>query len=448
MDPREHYAQHLEEVCRRSQGVLERCAAAGDAYEGIVFHAGKTDYYHADDRDIPFHSVPHFARFAPIAGTDHLLVLPRGGAAKLIEVVPRDYWFEPATAIEHPCMQLLKRTTVDSPEAAAAAAGSCAGYAFVGADAATARALGIAADAIEPVRLMAGLDWERAAKTAYEVECIREAGRIAGLGHAAVRAGVQDGLSERELHAIYLSATGLLEHQTPYTNIIGWDEHAAVLHYQSKDIARPVRGNSFLIDAGATAYGYASDVTRTYVRDGAHPLFVEILDRMEALQRELVDAVAPGVAFAALHEQAQRGVAGILADTGIVKVGAEQCHDRRINCAFLPHGLGHHLGLQVHDVGGRQKSIDGGTVPPPAHYPFLRTTRSLDVGHVVTIEPGLYFIPMLLEPLRTGEDAGSVDWELVDQLIPCGGIRIEDNVVVTDRGQEDLTRPWIPGHRS
>lgn len=448
MDPREHYAEHLQEVRRRYEAVLDRCAAAGENYAGIVFHAGKQDHYHADDREVPFQGLPHFLRFAPIAGKEHLLLLPRGEQPRLVQVVPRDFWYEEAEPLEHPCMKALQTRVVESSEAAAKEAGSCAGYAYVGADAECAARLGIEAAAIEPARLMAGLDWERGVKTAYEVECIREAGRIAGLGHAAVRRGLSDGLSERELHAIYLSATGLMENQTPYTGIVGWDEHAAILHYQSKDIARPVPGKVFLIDAGATCHGYASDVTRSYARDGAHPLFVQALDRMDDLQRELVKAVRPGLDYAELHDQAQRGVAAILCDLGLVDASAEECHAAGINCAFLPHGLGHHLGLQVHDVGGRQISIDGGTLDPPAQYPFLRTTRRLEAGHVVTIEPGLYFIPMLLAPWREGEHASLLNWELIDQLIPCGGIRIEDDVVVTSQGSEDLTRPWIPGHRS
>jgi Xaa-Pro dipeptidase len=113
----------------------------------------------------------------------------------------------------------------------------------------------------------------------------------------------------------------------------------------------------------------------------------------------------------------------------------------------MPHGLGHHLGLQVHDVAGHQVDAAGTVVDPPPEHPFLRTTRPLAEGHLVTIEPGLYFIPMLLEPVREGEHSASVDWALVDDLVLRGGIRIEDDVWVTPDGGEDLTRPQIPGHR-
>ena len=116
---------------------------------------------------------------------------------------------------------------------------------------------------------------------------------------------------------------------------------------------------------------------------------------------------------------------------------------RGLTAPFFPHGVGHFLGIQVHDVSGRQKAPDGGTVQPPPQYPYLRTTRVITEGQVFTIEPGLYFIDMLLRPFRTGKDDGAIDWSLVERLAPFGGIRIEDNVVVTKTGHRNLTRPHV-----
>ncbi len=131
----------------------------------------------------------------------------------------------------------------------------------------------------------------------------------------------------------------------------------------------------------------------------------------------------------------------------MVKTSADEAIERRLTSAFFPHGVGHLLGLQVHDVGGHQASLEGGEAKPPEEHPFLRNTRILEPGQVVTIEPGIYFIPLLLEPHRAGDGAAAVDWDLVDRLLPHGGIRIEDNVVCTEDGPDDLTRPLIAGPR-
>jgi len=130
----------------------------------------------------------------------------------------------------------------------------------------------------------------------------------------------------------------------------------------------------------------------------------------------------------------------------VLRVGVDRAIERGLALPFLPHGLGHHLGLQVHDVGGQQVSPEGRHRSPSPLYPMLRTTRDLEAGHVVTVEPGLYFIPLLLSPHREGPDAGSFDWDVVDQLLPCGGIRVEDDVLVTEAGHENLTRGCVPGH--
>jgi Xaa-Pro dipeptidase len=440
------FEEHIKRVSRDAEEALQLAARAGSAFDGIVFHAGKQVSYHADDQEILFHPAPHFARFAPVAGPDHLLAFRPGKRPHLVRVVPRDYWYETPAAPAHPYAEVLDVTEVATPEEARTALGDLARFAYVGSDPETARSLGMAAVAIEPAALLAPLDWFRGIKTPYEVQCIRDASVVAARGHRAVREGLERKLTERQLHAAYLEASGLLDGETPYGNIVAWDDRAATLHYQTKRTTPPSPGAVLLVDAGGVCHGYASDVTRTYVRNGAHPVFKAALDRMDTLQRELVAAVAPGKSFVDLHAAAHRGVAGILCDLGVLTVTAAEAYERGLTRVFLPHGLGHHLGLQVHDVGGRQVSPSGERRDPPQHHPYLRTTRELAPGHVVTIEPGIYFIPMLLAPYREARDPG-FNWPLVDALVPCGGIRVEDDVLVTATGQEDLTRKLVPGHR-
>lgn len=446
MQLRSLFEEHISRVCRDAEEALRLAATAGSACDGIVLHAGKQAAYHADDQEVYFRPTPHFARFAPVAGPDHLIAFRPGRKPRLVRVVPRDYWYEVPPAPAHPYAEVLDVTEVATAEEARTALGDVSRFAYVGSDPQTARALGLDERAIEPAALLAPLDWFRGIKTAYEVECIREAARVAARGHRAVREGMAHGQSERQLHAAFLAAAELLDAESPYGNIVAWDDRAATLHYQTKRTTSPSPGAVLLVDAGAVCHGYASDITRTYVRNGAHPVFAAALDRMDALERDLVARVGPGKSFVELHIAAHQGVAAILSELGILKVKPAEAYERGLTRVFLPHGLGHHLGLQVHDVGGRQVSPAGERCEPPQHHPYLRTTRELARGHVVTIEPGLYFIPMLLAPYRDAHDP-SFDWKLVDALLPCGGIRVEDDILVTDTGYQDLTRELVPGHR-
>ena len=438
------YRDHIERVSRMAEDSLALHRAAGGREDGIVLHAGSAACYPGDDLAMPFRTLAHFARFVPLPGPDHLLRFRPGEPIRVVRVVPRDYWEEPPEPLAHPFREVLDVAEAPDFEAAAVLLGDVGGCAWIGGAESEAGRLGIRPEAAEPRALTAALVWYRAFKTPYEVACIREANRIAALGHHAARAGAQGLRSEREIHADYLAATGQLDPETPYPNIIAWDDRSRVLHYQHKRMRSPAPGHTFLIDAGATCHGYASDVTRTWAGVGAHPVFREALARMASLQSELASHVAPGRSYVALHEQAVAGVAGILCDLGVLRVGVEEAIETGLALPFLPHGLGHHLGLQVHDVGGQQVSPDGRQRPPAAAHPYLRTTRDLDAGHVVTIEPGLYFIPQLLGPFRAGAAAAAFDWSLVDALVACGGIRIEDDVLVTETGAQNLTRPFAP----
>jgi Xaa-Pro dipeptidase len=163
---------------------------------------------------------------------------------------------------------------------------------------------------------------------------------------------------------------------------------------------------------------------------------------MDRLQQELCAAVRPGIPYPDLHAQAKLAIADLLHAVGVIDLAGEEAVARGLTQPFFPHGVGHFLGIQVHDVAGRQKDRSGGTVPPPEHSPFLRTTRRVEKDQVFTIEPGLYFIEMLLRPHRTGALARHFDWPTIDALAPCGGVRVEDDVVVTDDGHRNLTRPW------
>ena len=245
--------------------------------------------------------------------------------------------------------------------------------------------------------------------------------------------------SEFEINLAYLAASKQTSGDLPYSNIIALNEHAGVLHYQHYDRAPPEHHRSFLIDAGGRDHNYGSDITRTYAGKD-ESLFAELLNAVDQAQQVLIDEIRPGPDYLDLHEQFHKRLATILCDLNILSCSATSAFERGMTRSFLPHGLGHLLGLQTHDVGGLQSSAEGGMKPPPEQYPALRLTRRVEVGQIFTIEPGVYFIPVLLNALRNDSLATDVNWEAIDDLRPCGGIRIEDNVLVTTEGAINLTR--------
>ncbi|MFT5442177.1 MAG: Xaa-Pro dipeptidase [Myxococcota bacterium] len=449
MNPAVLFTAHVRAVEEAAALALATSAEQGAPYDVIVFYSGGESTYHADDLAVPFRGHAHFLRFAPVEGAGHFVVYAAGGRAVVLRATAADYWHaRPQPLADWVSEGIEVRDTSDPISALVDLIGSRSA-ALVGGDDGLVQRLGLPEDAQDPEPLLAALNWLRATKTPYEMACMQEAQRIAGVGHAAVRIGFAEGLSEFDLHLAYLEATRLVDSALPYPNIIARDSAAAVLHYQHRRIDASAPGATLLIDAGAMHNGYASDITRTYCAKGtglAAAEFTALLNGMEALQQTLVAAVAPGVSFVALHRQAEVLIATLLCETGVLRCKADEATERRLVETFFPHGLGHHLGLQVHDVGGRQIDICGAMRVVPDDCPNLRTTRDLSPGHVVTIEPGLYFIPVLLDRLRGSPEAACVDWARVERLAPLGGIRIEDDVLVTVAGFQNLTRPYVPGH--
>ena len=215
------------------------------------------------------------------------------------------------------------------------------------------------------------------------------------------------------------------------------------MHYQHYERRPPQTHRSFLIDAGARHDNYAADVTRTYAgpgSNGANAVFNELLAALDINQRELTEEVQPGLSYLELHERMHKRLGRILVQAGLLSCTAEAAFDSGITRTFLPHGLGHLLGLQTHDVGGHLAGPAGATNPPPAGYETLRLTREIQCDQVFTVEPGVYFIPQLLDALREQQHGKLVKWKVVDALRGYGGIRIEDNVLVTPTGIENFTR--------
>lgn len=428
------FPAHLATVVGRSTRAL---AATG--YDGLLIHSGLPPAAFLDDQHFPYRVHPPFKVWAPLTDApDSFIYFRPGQRPVLIFHRPDDYWHKPA---EPPAEAWIDNFDLRIAGTRAAARAELPAdlsrIAFIGEPLPELLQWGIGA--INPDHLLARLHFDRAAKTPYELACLREASLIGARGQLAAREAFLAGASEYQIHLAYLAACGLREMETPYNAIVALNEGGAVLHYQVLQRSAPEQSRSLLIDAGGAFRGYASDITRTFTHE-RHAQFAALVQGMDELQRKLCALVRAGADWRDIHLTSYRLIAGLLADAQIIRCGVDEAVDTALVSVFYPHGIGHLLGLQVHDVGGTQRDAGGGEIARPAGHPFLRLTRVLQEGWVVTMEPGLYFIPALLEQARSNGQGRSINWDTVAQLAPFGGVRIEDNLAASASGCENLTR--------
>lgn len=415
-------------------------SAIGDALreldlDALAIAAGDTRLAFQDDQAYPFRPNPWFRWPAPApAAPGSIFHIRNNELPELILVIPRDYWHAPPALPDAPWTRQLRVTAVGSAaEALQHIAATTTRTAWIG-EPSPPRTGWLA----NPAPLLSRLEQARCRKTAYEISCMRAASLRGARGHLAAEHAFRQGLSELDIHLAFLAASRQNEADLPYDSIVALNEHAATLHYQLRDAGAPASLHSLLIDAGATVTGYASDITRTW--SAAPGEFAQLIAGMERLQQQLCAEVRAGVDWREHHLLAQMRIAALLREAGVLRMDPQEAVDSGVSAAFMPHGLGHLLGLQVHDVGGFQPAAGAAPIARPQGHPSLRLTRRLEPGMVVTVEPGLYFIDSLLAKLRGGPHSSAVDWPLVQRLRCCGGIRIEDNVVVGRDGGENLTR--------
>lgn len=426
------YADHLDTLKRRADEALQR-----GGFDALVVPSGRLHYQVFDDRDYPYAVNPQFKAWVPLVKLpDSWLVYVPGQRPKVIYLQPFDYWHVVPSAPSGDWVQHMDVVIIRTPEEA---------LQHLPKDPARCAILGEAQSTVgafapnNPPAVVAYLEYHRAFKTPYEVEMMRAASRIGVRAHRAAERAFRAGASEFGIHLAYCQAAQQDAIDLPYNNIVALNEHGAVLHYTDRDRLPPKPVRSFLIDAGAGHVGYACDITRTYSHDTGDE-FQALIDAMDVAQLRMCDQVRNGFDYRQLHLDAHLSIARILKDFGLITVTPEVAVETGVSSAFFPHGIGHGIGLQVHDVAGFAESDRGGTLPKPEGHPYLRLTRTLAPGMAVTIEPGLYFIDMLLEQLKDRGLGPSVDWSRVDAFRPFGGIRIEDDVVCTDDAPLNLTR--------
>jgi Xaa-Pro dipeptidase len=431
------YDDHVRIQRERTDAALAACN-----FESLAIFAGRAPLQFLDDLSYPFKPNPHFKLWAPLADCAECWIIYKPGAAlQLLFLQPIDYWHKPPALpadywTKHFAIEVMRKAS--DAERHVSKLPNCA---FIGEWQPELATWGFAAT--NPQALLAHLHFDRARKTPYEVECMRRASLRGARGHLAAERAFRDGASEYDIHMQYVRATGHTESELPYANIVALNENSAVLHYQHQERKTPPQRRSFLIDAGAEFGGYACDITRTYAHEQNE--FADLIAGMHELQQALCAQVRTGVDYASIHLDAHARIASLLRDHKVIRMDAANAVSSGLSSVFFPHGVGHLLGLQVHDVAGFALDRSGTRKAQPPGHPYLRLTRTLEPGFVVTIEPGLYFIDALLDEARTSAHAGEIDWQRVAELKPYGGIRIEDNVVCTEGAPENLTRAAFAG---
>ena len=426
------YGDHVREMQQRWEAAM----LAHD-HDAILVHAGTPLVSFLDDYEYAFRPNPHFIAWLPLGHHHDSVLLIRPGERPLLWFYqPEDYWYSPPSDPEPWWADYIEVRIVSDPDAWRLELPATQGSMAVLGDAPALQAR-FNPDRINPRQLLTSLHIERTRKTPYEAACMRRANQLAVRAHLAAERAFRDGKCEFDIHQAYLQACQHSDAELPYNSIVALNHHGAVLHYQQRERSRSAHSLSLLIDAGGTVHRYAADVTRSYaVHDDE---FAGLIAAMEVMQLDLAGQVRAGLDFKDLHLSAHLRIAGILADAGIISIAAEDAVASGLSSVFYPHGLGHFIGLQTHDVAGLIDNA-GNAIARPEGHPFLRLTRVLEEGNVVTIEPGLYFIESLQRKWKPSGNARAVNWDAVARLAPYGGIRIEDNVLVTAEGGENLTR--------
>ncbi len=275
------------------------------------------------------------------------------------------------------------------------------------------------------------------------LEELRLAAQVTVAAHLAGMAATPTAKRESEIRAAMEGVIMAEDMGCSYQSIV--TVHGEVLH--NNHYHHPVHaGDLLLADVGAeTPTGWAADVTRTWPVSGQFSATQRaVYEVVLAAHDACISRVAPGIEYQDLHLLASQVIAEGLVDLGILRGQPEDLIAMDAHALFFPHGVGHILGLDVHDMEdlgdlagyetGRSRSDRFGLC-------YLRLNRPLRPGMLVTIEPGFYQVPALLQdPARRAKYQKVVDWERLKAFADVRGIRVEDDVLVTESGHEVLTK--------
>ena len=286
----------------------------------------------------------------------------------------------------------------------------------------------------------------RVIKTPEEIEVMRYVAEASSAAHKRVMSSVRPGMKEYVAEARFKNEVyynwGC--RNMSYTCIAASGGQAATLHYghAGEPNAKLIEdGDLLLFDMGAEYHCYASDITCSYPANGVFtPEQREVYETCYEAVMAVESAMKPGVNWANMHRLADRTIVAGLLKRGYLHDGTvDEMVAARIGALFMPHGLGHLMGIDTHDVGGYLKGCPERVMEPGLK--SLRTARDLEENMVLTVEPGVYFIEHLLQgALANPAQAKFLNMAKIDTMRGKGGVRIEDDVLVTATGIENFTK--------
>jgi len=283
----------------------------------------------------------------------------------------------------------------------------------------------------------------RVIKSPHELEILQYANDVSSKSHVELMRCAKDGVREYMAEASFRYNAAIRGcPRVGYHCICPTGKRNAVLHYGhpgEPNAELVVPGSLTLRDMGAEYHCYTADVTCTYPVSGTftpeqRAVYEAVWEAVQAVER----AVRPGVCYKDMHRLAQRTLLAEMTKAGLFVGEVEEMMSVNLMHQFMFHGLGHSLGLDVHDVGGYAPGTD--RRDDPGLRENLRLGRELMEGMVLTVEPGFYFADFLVEEaLADPAKARFIDARRLEELRPVGGVRIEDDIVITATGCRLLT---------
>lgn len=291
---------------------------------------------------------------------------------------------------------------------------------------------------VDKESLQTAIQEARMYKAKWEVELMRKANKISSDAHIKLMKESKAGLNEQQLHALFLYESARFgAFFQSYNPIVAAGANAATLHY-GKNNAGVTKDQFVLVDAGAELNCYASDITRTFPAGGKFSQEQrDIYEIVLEMQKQSFELCKPGYEWEDIHRHALRVACRGLIKLGILKGDEDELIANHIPASLFPHGLGHSIGIDVHDVGGYPAGVQKINEPGIRN---LRMRRKLEAGMAVTVEPGIYFCDFIIDPLLKNEATSKYfDLEKLNQYKKVGGVRIEDDIVITETGFDNLT---------